>query len=253
MRLRFLGTGTSTGVPQIGCRCAVCTSVDARDRRLRTSALLETDAGTRILFDCGPDFREQMLAIDFLPLDAVLITHEHYDHVGGIDDLRPFSVFAGLKIYAEPFCLQHLKERLPYCFAEHKYPGVPQLDLRPFEVGQAFRVKEQRVLPVRVMHGRLPIAGFRVGDLAYITDMSGASPADLAALEGISTLVVNGLRFEPHATHQTIDDAVALARRLAPSATYLIHMSHHAGLHAEVEAALPPGVHLAYDGLVIDC
>lgn len=253
MRLIFLGTGTSTGVPQIGCTCPVCTSKDIRDNRLRTSALLVTDAGTRILFDCSPDFRQQMLCRDFHPLDAVLITHEHYDHVGGLDDLRPFGLFGGMHIYAEPFCLRHLKERLPYCFAEHLYPGVPRLELRPIEAGEAFFVKEQRILPLRVMHGRLPIVGFRVNDLAYITDMSSADPADLSCLQGVRTLVVNGLRFEPHASHQTVDEAIELSRRLSPSVTYLIHMSHHVGLHAEVEAALPPDVHLAYDGLEIDC
>lgn len=253
MKLHFLGTGTSTGVPQIGCTCEVCTSTDFRDRRFRTSALVETDAGTRLLLDCGPDFRQQMLGVDFKPLHGVLITHEHYDHVGGLDDLRPFCVFGEINIYGDSLCLDRLRNRMPYCFAEQRYPGVPRLNLLPVSPNRPFTVREQTILPLRVMHGRLPILGYRIGSLAYITDMKTIPAETLAALQGVSTLVVNALRQEPHATHQTVTDAVRLAEQLGVNAAYLIHMSHHAGRHEALHGSLPKGMAPAYDGLTIEC
>lgn len=253
MRLTFLGTGTSTGVPQVGCRCAVCTSSDVRDKRLRCSALLETEAGTHILIDCGPDFRQQMLSQTFRPIDGVLITHLHYDHVGGLDDLRPFSVFGEVNIYGEQSSLDHVRESMPYCFVTHKYPGVPNINLNLIQPRQSFYIKEQCVQPVRVMHGRLPILGFRFGNLAYITDMKTIEDDALDDLKGVRTLVVNGLRYEPHGSHQTIPDAIHLSEQIDAERTYLIHMSHQAGLHDEVQAKLPKGIFLAYDGLAIDC
>lgn len=253
MRLHFLGTGTSTGVPQLGCTCEVCRSSDVRDKRLRASVLVESDSGTRILIDCGPDFRQQMLDRPFWELDGVLLTHEHYDHVGGIDDLRPFSRFGDVCIYAERNCLDHLIQRMPYCFAEHKYPGVPQLQLHEISAGNSFRVKDIEVLPLRVMHGRLPILGFRMGGLVYITDMTELTDETFAQAGGAQILVLNGLRFEKHPTHQTIDEAITLSRKLNARHTYITHMSHYAGLHAAVSSRLPFGVSLAYDGLVVDC
>ena len=168
MKITFLGTGTSTGVPQIGCSCKVCRSTDARDKRLRTSVLVETEQ-TRILLDCGPDFRQQILPLDFRRIDAVLLTHEHYDHVGGIDDLRPFGVFGDVQLYASERTGGQLRQSLPYCFVEHKYPGVPQLRLHAVRPHEAFRVGELQVTPIEVMHARLPILGYRVGRMAYIT------------------------------------------------------------------------------------
>lgn len=167
MKITFLGTGTSTGVPQIGCSCKVCRSTDARDKRLRTSVLVETEQ-TRILLDCGPDFRQQILPLDFRRIDAVLLTHEHYDHVGGIDDLRPFGVFGDVQLYASERTGGQLRQSLPYCFVEHKYPGVPQLRLHAVRPHEAFRVGELQVTPIEVMHARLPILGYRVGRMAYI-------------------------------------------------------------------------------------
>ncbi len=260
MKLTFLGTGTSTGVPQIGCRCAVCTSADPRDRRLRCSSLLEVpdttapDGVRRVLFDCGPDFREQMLASQFRRIDAIFITHEHYDHVGGLDDLRPFSLFGDVTVYAEPYCARHLRERIPYCFTpkERRYLGAPSINLEEIQPHAAVRVGGVEVLPFRVMHGRLPIMAYRVGALAYITDMKTIGEAELPLLRGVETLVVNGLRHYAHPSHQTLDEAVAFARRVGARRTYLVHMSHHILPHAVEERRLPPHVRLAYDGLQIN-
>lgn len=250
MTLTFLGTGTSTGVPQVGCQCSVCRSADSRDKRLRTSLLLEAE-GSRILFDCGPDFRQQMLGFPFAPLDAVFLTHEHYDHTGGIDDLRPFGAFGDVHVYAAPDCAAHLEERLPYCFAEHKYPGVPRICLHRLRPHVPVSVGKLRVVPFRVMHGRLPILAFRVGSLAYITDMKTFPEEEAPYLEGIDLLVVNALRHTSHNTHQSIEDAVAFARRTGARRTYLIHMGHNAGLHSESPRFLPPGISFAYDGLTV--
>lgn len=206
--------------------------------------------GKRILIDCGPDFREQMLRIDFKPLDAVLITHEHYDHVGGLDDLRPFSVFGNVNVYAEQFCADHLIERIPYCFTppERRYPGVPAINLLTMEPNVPINLDgEVSIMPVRVMHGKLPIVGFRIGRLGYITDMKTADEADIEKLRGVDTLIVNGLREKEHPSHQTISEAVALAQKLEVREAYIIHMSHEAGLHAVTDAQLPVNIHLAYD------
>ena len=257
MKVTILGSGTSTGVPQIGCRCRVCTSADPRDKRLRCSALIEEDDETapdgvrRILMDCGPDFRQQMLGIDFQRLDAILITHEHYDHVGGLDDLRPFSLFGNVKVYAEPYCANHLIERIPYCFTpkDKRYPGVPSIDMEEIEPHVPFRVGKVEVLPLRVMHGKLPILGFRIGKLGYVTDMKTIPDEDRRLLQGVEQLVVNGLRHYDHPTHQTIEEAIEFSRSLGLPETYIIHMSHHIMPQAEEEAALPPHVHMAYDGL----
>lgn len=251
MKLTFLGTGTSTGVPEIGCCCPVCTSTDPRDRRLRVSALVETD-DTRILIDCGPDFREQMMHVPFDRLDAVLLTHEHYDHTGGIDDLRPFCRFNDIDLYADDLTCRHLRERLPYFFREVLYPGVPRLHFHTIEAGHPFMVKSQEIKPLQVMHGKLPILGFRIGKLGFITDMLTAPASTLQELEGVDTLVINGLRHHAHASHQTISEAINIAHSIGVRTTYLIHMSHEAGLHAQTATELPSQVHLAYDGLIIN-
>ena len=240
-------------MPQIGCTCEVCTSTDPKDKRLRCSALVEVD-GANILIDCGPDFRQQMLGIDFKPLDAVLITHEHYDHVGGLDDLRPYSVFGGVSVYAEKFCMDHLMERIPYCFTppEKRYPGVPALDLMEIEPHKPLVVKGVTIMPIRVMHAKLPIVGFRIGNFAYITDMKTIPDSELPMLEGVEYLIVNGLRHKEHPSHQTIEEAIAFARQLGVKEAWLIHMSHHIRRHQQEEASLPAGIHLAYDGEVIN-
>ena len=254
MRITILGSGTSCGVPQIGCTCEVCTSQDPKDKRLRCSSLVEVK-GKRILIDCSPDFRQQMLAIDFNPLDAVFITHEHYDHVGGLDDLRPYSIFGDVKVYAEKFCADHLMERIPYCFTptDKRYPAAPTLNLMEMEPHVPVKVGDDvEVLPIRVMHAKLPIVGFRIENFAYITDMKTIPDTELQYLQGIDYMIVNGLRHKEHPSHQSIDDAIAFVRQLKVKEAWLVHMSHHIKPHAEEEKTLPPGIHLAYDGEVIE-
>lgn len=252
MRLTFLGTGTSTGVPEIGCSCEVCRSSDARDARLRCSAMLQSD-DANILIDCGPDFRQQMLRTTFKKIDALLLTHKHYDHTGGIDDLRPFSRLRKIPIYADRETEIQVRSMFPYCFGHKKYPGVADISLRSVCAGTSFSVAGVEVMPIRVFHGMYPILGYRFGALAYITDMSYIEPSELDKLKGVEVLVINALRFsKPHRTHQTVLEALNIVNKINPRVTYFTHLMHHIGLHAKIEKCLPAGVHLAYDGLTIE-
>lgn len=248
MKLTFLGTGTSCGVPVIGCQCEVCQSADPHDQRTRCSVLVETDE-TRLLIDCGPDFRQQILPMPFRKIDGILITHSHYDHVGGMDDIRPYCQFGEINVYADPVARKGMLEMLPYCFAENRYPGVPAIGLHEIHKHEPFRIGDLDIMPIEVMHGKLPILGYRIGKLAYITDMKTIEESEYPYLEGTELLVVNALRFTKlHHSHQLVDDALAFAHRVGAKQTLLIHVCHDIGLHESVNRLLPEGVQLAYDG-----
>ena len=251
MRLTFLGTGTSCGVPTIGCQCYTCTSKDPHDKRLRCSALVETEM-TRILIDCGPDFRQQIMPQPFRRIDGILITHAHYDHMGGMDDIRPYCQFGEINVYADPIAKAGLLQMLPYCFAEHRYPGVPAIQLHEIHKHEPLRIGDLEVMPIEVMHHDLPILGYRIGKLAYITDMKTIDEGELDYLQDVETLVVNALRQKPHHSHQTLDEAVTFAKRVGARQTWLIHSSHDIGRHKEVNASLPSDIQMAYDGQVIE-
>ena len=251
MKITILGSGTSCGVPVIGCQCEVCRSSDPKDKRLRCSILVETES-TRILVDAGPDFRQQILPQAFRRIDGILVTHSHYDHVGGMDDIRPYCQFGQIDVYADPLARKGMLEMLPYCFAENRYPGVPKIELHEIHAGQPMRIGDIDILPVEVMHGKLPILGYRFGNFAYITDMKSMADDQADLLLGVDTLIVNALRFDrPHHSHQLVDDAIAFARKIGARRTLLTHMCHDVGLHAEVNKRLPEGVELAYDGQVL--
>lgn len=251
MELTFLGTGTSMGVPVIGCECAVCTSADPRNRRLRTSALLRAD-GQQLLFDAGPDFRAQMLAADVRHLDALLLTHAHFDHVAGIDDLRPLNMRAkaATPVYGSEATLRAVRERFAYAFAESSDGSTrPALELRPID--GSFHLGALAVTPLEVMHGTWAITGYRVGSLGYITDASILPPETMERLGRLDVLVLNALRHEPHPTHLSVSQALAVIDALRPRRALLVHMTHDID-HASVNASLPEGVELAYDGLVVE-
>jgi phosphoribosyl 1,2-cyclic phosphate phosphodiesterase len=252
MTIRFLGTGTSVGVPEIGCRCEVCTSTDTRDRRLRSSILLEVQ-NRNILIDCGPDFRCQMLRARIDRLDGVLLTHEHYDHVGGLDDLRPFSRRGSVDVYAESTVVKAIETRvIPYAFAEQQYPGAPKIRMHTIDCRRAFDVNGVTVVPVRVMHGRMPILGYRIGNMAYLTDMKCLPEEEYDKLKNLDTLLISALREKEHPSHQSLSQALEKVERIKPRQTYFIHICHHLGLHVEVERHLPESVHVAFDGLVVE-
>jgi len=250
MRIHILGSGTSTGVPEVGCTCEVCTSADPKDNRLRASSLIEINNKT-LLIDCGPDFREQILRLGFRPITAVLMTHEHYDHVGGLDDLRPFSAKGELPIYGNAHTMENLRIRMPYCFAEKKYPGIPNISLHIVDSAQSFFIDDLEIIPIQIMHGRFPILGYRIGKMAYITDMLTMADEEYEKLQGLDCLIMNALRIKPHMTHQNLEQALTNAKRIGARDSYFIHMSHHMGLHKEMEKHLPEHIHFAYDGLEI--
>ena len=250
MKITFLGTGTSTGVPEIGCECIVCKSDDTKDKRLRSSVLIE-NGDTRILIDATPDFREQVMNLPFKKIDGVLISHEHYDHVGGIDDLRPFGRFGEIDIYSEKNVSEALIRRMPYCFITNKYAGVPNLQITEIDDTEPFWINDIKIIPIRVMHYKLPILGFRIGDFAYLTDVKTLPEEELRKLEGLDLLVVSALRKGEHISHQNLDQAIGLIHKINPKRAYLTHLSHQMGLHNIVDQELEESVSIAYDGLVL--
>ena len=248
MTLTLLGTGTSQGVPVLGCDCTTCRSRDPRDRRLRTAALLSED-GHYLAIDAGADFRQQMLRRGVPSLDGVLVTHEHNDHTAGIDDLRPYCFRQGIDmpVYCLPRVAAELRERFAYAFGD--YPGVPRLDLRPRRPGEAVEFLGRRLELLEVTHGRLPILGFRVGGLAYLTDTKTLPPATLDRLGGLDTLVLSCLNYHGTHSHLSLAEALDYVGRIRPRRAVLVHFSHHVRPYAELATELPPGVEAGYDGM----
>ncbi|BDE81762.1 MBL fold metallo-hydrolase [Porphyromonas somerae] len=249
-KLTFLGTGTSTGIPEIGCDCPTCTSQDPRDQRYRASALIQY-GGEDILIDCGPDVRSQLLSVQCHNLDRILLTHEHYDHTGGIDDMRPlFRNKPEVPVYAETNVIQAVMCRLPYAFVDHRYPGVPHIVMHEVCVGTPMVLKDgSRVEPIRVMHGKLPIVGYLFDKLAYITDCKTLPEETMNQLKGIPTLVINALRLYEHPAHITLQEALHFIEEIKPQRAYLTHFAHTFGTHQEIEKMCPEGVFPAYDRL----
>ncbi len=257
MKLTILGSGTSQGVPTIGCRCEVCLSSDKRDKRLRSSAMIEGD-DFRFIIDAGPDFRYQMLRAGVSRVDAILLTHEHKDHIGGIDDVRAlnfvdYPTIHRIEFYGEEHTLSTVRKDYDYAFAANKYRGVPEIELITIDPSKSFFVKGIEVVPISGEHSpRFRATGFRVDRVAYITDFSAIAPCEEAKLLGLDVLVVNALRYEPHPSHFNVEQALALIDRVKPKRAYLTHMSHDIGLHEEANTKLPEGVFLAYDTLEIE-
>ena len=248
MKLTFLGTGTSQGVPVIACDCEVCQSVDFHDKRLRSSVHIEVD-GLSLVIDTGPDFRQQMLRERIKRLDAVIFTHEHKDHTAGLDDIRSFNFLQqmDMPVYASTAVITQLKREFSYIFADHKYPGVPLVDVKLLD-GKPFTIGQTTITPINVMHFKLPVFGFRIGDFTYITDANYISDEEKKKIKGSKVLVLNALQKTPHISHFTLDEAVALAQELKADQTYFTHISHKLGSHREVSAQLPENIYLAYDG-----
>lgn len=249
MKITFLGTGTSTGVPQLGCKCEVCHSEDVYDKRLRSSIMVESQ-NKRVLVDCTPDFRTQMLNQTFQKIDALFLTHEHYDHVGGIDDLRPYSQhFGGIDIYAEENVMHALNSRIAYCFKENKYAGIPNIKLHKINIESHINIGSINITPIRVMHHKLPIVGYRINNTAYITDIKTLPESEYHKLQNLDVFIVSALRKTPHISHQTLEEAIALSKLIKPKKTFFTHMSHEIGFHNQISKELPKNMYLAHDTL----
>lgn len=249
LTIRFLGTGTSTGVPMIACPCEVCASTNPKDKRLRSSILVQSET-TTIVVDTTPDFRTQMLREEIKQLDAVLFTHPHKDHIAGLDDVKAFNYFSGkpMEIYANEMTQEALKREFHYVFADKKYPGIPQLNLNVIDE-TTFMIGDIPVTPIKVWHLNMPVLAFRFGAFTYITDANRIEPGELEKVKGSETMVVNALRHEQHISHYTLQEAVNLAQDLKIPNAYFTHISHQLGKHDEVDNTLPEGCKLAYDGL----
>lgn len=288
MKVTFLGTGTSCGVPMPTCQCEVCTSHDPHDNRLRASVLVETDEGRQILVDCGPDFRYQAIRAGIRHLDGMLLTHNHFDHLGGFDDLRAYAYAEPLETYADEIVSRTLLDKWDYVFGPNRYPGTAKfnlhvirkdsaqeeeylskvqerirtyysprvnemLSLTPVQsLDESFFLAGQEVMPIRLLHGALPILGYRMGRLAYLTDVTCIPESEWPKLEGVDTLILDALRWKEHPTHWSVSQALEAVRRMQPRQTWFTHMSHDIGLHAEVNTQLPADIQLAYDGQVVE-
>lgn len=257
MKLTLLGTGTSQGVPVIGCQCEVCQSQDWHDKRLRTSAMVEVD-GVRIVIDAGPDFRQQMLRTGVRSIDAILLTHQHKDHVGGLDDVRAFNfvdfpIIRPVDIYANAITAACIKKDFDYAFMDNKYIGAPEMRLHEIDPNKQFSIKGVEITPIQGKHSeRFSVLGYRIGKLAYLTDFKQIEPTEVGKLTGIDTLVVNALRFKLHHSHFNVEEALTLIKHVQPQQSFLTHLSHDIGLHAITDSQLPTNVRLGYDSLTVE-
>ncbi|HVB03082.1 MAG TPA: MBL fold metallo-hydrolase [Chitinophagaceae bacterium] len=252
MKINFLGTGTSSGVPMIGCDCEVCKSLDSMDKRLRSSVLIEID-GFNIVIDTTPDFRFQMLRANVKNLNAILVTHPHKDHIGGMDDLRAFNFFQKrpIDVYASENTQGVIRNEFSYAFSEMKYPGCPEINLHTIQE-QTFNIEGISIIPIKVLHYKMPVLGFRIGNFTYITDANQIDQQEKQKIMGSKVLVLNALRKEKHISHFNIYEAIGISRELGIPQTYFTHISHQLGLYQEVDPLLPEGIHLAYDKLELE-
>ena len=258
VKLTFLGTGTSQGVPMIGCECEVCSSQDSKDKRLRASVLVEID-GARILIDAGPDFRQQMLREGIANVDAILLTHNHKDHTGGLDDIRAFNYHEkrATQIYCEKYVEDSLRQEYSYAFAEVKYPGAPEWDVhiineQPFVIPSKDGAETIQIIPIRGRHFKLPVLGYRFGNIAYCTDMNHIADEEFAKLEGLEHFIINCVRRGRHISHYSLEQAIAVAEKVGAKQTWLTHLSHQLPRYEDLCAELPPHIRPAYDGLTIE-
>lgn len=252
MKITVLGTGTSQGVPVIACDCAVCSSTSELDKRLRSSVMIETN-GKTIIIDAGPDFRQQLLREKVKTIDAILVTHEHKDHIGGLDDVRSFNFLQkkAVDVYAGKEVLPVIRQCFDYAFSDEKYPGVPEIQLHEVS-NEAFEIEGIRILPVRALHYKMPVFGYRIGDFAYLTDLSEISEEEQSKLNGVKVVILAALRKKIHYSHMNLEQALELLKKIKPEKAYLTHISHMMGIHEEIEKELPENVWLAYDGLKIE-
>ncbi len=253
MQVTFLGTGTSTGVPMIGCQCNVCASADPKDKRLRVAVFIESPSAN-ILIDIGPDFRQQMLRENITKLDAVLITHEHHDHIASLDEVRAFNFLQrkSMPVYSSARVKEKLEQRFDYVFEKSPYPGVPRIDLIPIHPDQVFQIEGIDIQAIEYMHGSMPVLGFRIKDFTYLTDFKSISDAELEKVKGTKILVISAIHYRTHHSHINVPEALEIIEKLQPEQAYITHISHWMGMHADVTPNLPPNVALAWDGLKIE-
>ncbi len=254
LKVTFLGTGTSQGIPVIGSKHPVCLSENHKDKRLRVSVLISWESYTYVI-DCGPDFRQQMLTNEVTKIDGILFTHEHADHTAGIDDIRPFFFRQGdIPIYAHERVIASLKQRFDYIFTnENRYPGAPGVEVNTVKNNQPFKIGNLMAIPVEAQHNRLQVFGYRIRDFVYLTDVKSMEKVEMEKIKGVKVLVINALRMEPHHSHFNLEEALNFIEAVQPEKAYLTHISHLLGFHDEVEKTLPKNVHLAFDNLTIEC
>lgn len=254
MKVTFLGTGTSQGIPIIGCECDTCLSTDKRDKRLRCAIMITLDDGKNIVVDIGPDFRYQMLRENVKDIEAILVTHEHNDHIIGLDDVRAinFKHQKDMPVYTLQRVIDNLKERFSYAFSDNPYPGIPRINLLPIHKSKPFEIVGQHIIPIEVMHYKLPVLGFRFNDFTYLTDIKTITEEELEKVKGTKILVLGALQRKEHISHLTIDEAIELSNKIQPEMTYFTHFSHRLGKYEDVIKTLPENITMAYDGLVLE-